>query len=176
MSLVKEDGIQSVQTAESPDVNLRSIVTCDAATSAQHCNLLGPCTSKRQFCFMCIVQALTLFAAKVVRFSLAQEPLTLFSSSFMSLMRPICCTLVVVVHEGQSTTRNAFQRARAQPCKSFSIPPIVMLLMTVYSSIPYFDPSLPNPDSFTPPNGLAASEMSPVLTPIMPTSSASATR
>ena len=42
--------------------------------------------------------------------------------------------------------------------------------------MPYFDPSRPMPDSFTPPNGATSVEMMPVLMPTMPYSSASATR
>src|SRR5262249_52203750 len=44
------------------------------------------------------------------------------------------------------------------------------------SSMPYFDPSRPMPDSFTPPNGATSVEMMPVLMPPMPYPSASAPR
>lgn len=44
-----------------------------------------------------------------------------------------------------------------------------------YSSIPYFDPSRPMPEHFTPPKGASAVEMRPVFTPTIPYSSASAT-
>src|SRR5438093_5322509 len=49
-------------------------------------------------------------------------------------------------------------------------------LISRNSSIPYFDPSRPRPDSFMPPNGATSVEMMPVLMPTMPYSSASATR
>src|SRR5437667_12274575 len=62
-----------------------------------------------------------------------------------------------------------------QSCKSQPQPPIVMVLIIVYSSVPYLLPSLPNPLCFTPPNGAAGSLIIPVFTPTMPTSSASAT-
>ena len=42
--------------------------------------------------------------------------------------------------------------------------------------MPYFEPSRPKPDSFTPPNGATSVEMMPSLMPTMPYSSASATR
>ena len=56
------------------------------------------------------------------------------------------------------------------------MPPRQTYFISVNSSMPYFDPSRPSPDSLTPPNGASAVEMSPVLTPTMPYSSASATR
>ncbi len=40
---------------------------------------------------------------------------------------------------------------------------------------PYFDPSRPSPDCFTPPNGATSMETDPVLRPTMPKSSLSAT-
>src|SRR5580704_8934412 len=42
--------------------------------------------------------------------------------------------------------------------------------------MPYLEPSRPVPDSFIPPNGATSVEISPVLSPTMPYSSASATR
>ena len=42
--------------------------------------------------------------------------------------------------------------------------------------MPYFEPSRPSPDSLTPPKGATSVVMSPVLTPTIPYSSASATR
>ncbi|KXT16323.1 hypothetical protein AC579_3747 [Pseudocercospora musae] len=48
------------------------------------------------------------------------------------------------------------------------MPPIVMLLIVVYSSMPYLLPSRPNPECFTPPKGAAGSLMSPVLIPTIP--------
>ena len=42
--------------------------------------------------------------------------------------------------------------------------------------MPYFEPSRPMPDCFTPPNGATSVETIPSLTPTMPYSSASATR
>ena len=45
-----------------------------------------------------------------------------------------------------------------------------------YSSIPSKPPSRPKPLALTPPNGAAGFDTSPVLTPIMPKSSASASR
>lgn len=59
------------------------------------------------------------------------------------------------------------------PCKS-PIPPTVTAFQVMYSSRPRLLPSRPNPLKPTPPNGLAASLISPVLTPTMPTSKASA--
>ena len=38
--------------------------------------------------------------------------------------------------------------------------------------MPYFEPSRPMPDSFTPPNGATSVEMMPTLMPTMPDSSA----
>src|SRR5437764_15312784 len=61
------------------------------------------------------------------------------------------------------------------PCRPPPHPPIVIVLITVYSSVPYLLPSLPNPLCFTPPNGVAGSLINPVFTTTMPTSSASAT-
>ncbi len=51
-----------------------------------------------------------------------------------------------------------------------------MYLVSRYSSMPSEPPSRPNPDSLMPPNGAAASEMTPRFTPTMPASTASATR
>jgi hypothetical protein len=42
--------------------------------------------------------------------------------------------------------------------------------------MPYFEPSRPSPDCFTPPNGATSFEMMPTFTPTMPASSASAAR
>src|SRR5437762_3982914 len=56
------------------------------------------------------------------------------------------------------------------------IPPRHKYLISRNSSSPYFDPSRPMPDSLTPPNGATSVEMMPVLIPMMPYSSASATR
>ena len=56
------------------------------------------------------------------------------------------------------------------------MPPIAKYFSSSHSSMPYFEPSRPMPDSFTPPNGATSVEMSPVLMPTMPYSSASATR
>src|SRR5262245_31746617 len=62
-------------------------------------------------------------------------------------------------------------------CKSSIYkPPRHRYLISRNSSIPYFDPSRPSPDSLTPPNGATSVEISPVLMPTMPYSSASATR
>ena len=49
-------------------------------------------------------------------------------------------------------------------------------MISSHSSIPYFEPSRPMPDSFTPPNGTTSEEISPVLIPWMPYSSASDSR
>src|SRR6478672_10847379 len=51
-----------------------------------------------------------------------------------------------------------------------------MYFVSRYSSMPSNPPSLPKPDSLTPPNGAAASEITPRLTPTMPDSTPSATR
>ena len=42
--------------------------------------------------------------------------------------------------------------------------------------MPYFEPSRPVPDSFMPPKGATSVEMMPVLMPMMPYSTCSATR
>ena len=42
--------------------------------------------------------------------------------------------------------------------------------------MPYFDPSRPMPDCFTPPKGATSVENTPVLTATIPASSPSATR
>ena len=49
-------------------------------------------------------------------------------------------------------------------------------LISSHSSIPYFEPSRPMPDSLTPPNGATSVEMTPVLMPTIPYSSPSETR
>ena len=56
------------------------------------------------------------------------------------------------------------------------MPPIAQYFSSSHSSMPYEEPSRPIPDSFTPPNGATSVEMSPVLMPTIPYSSASATR
>ena len=53
-----------------------------------------------------------------------------------------------------------------------SIPPMQRYLISSHSSIPYFEPSRPMPDSLTPPNGAISVEMKPVLMPTIPYSSA----
>ena len=55
-------------------------------------------------------------------------------------------------------------------------PPRHTYLISRKSSIPYFDPSRPRPDCFTPPKGATSLEKMPVFTPTMPVSSASDTR
>src|SRR5689334_3801904 len=55
-------------------------------------------------------------------------------------------------------------------------PAINVYLSSTYSSMPYFEPSRPRPDCFTPPNGATSVEMMPSLTPTMPLSSAPDTR
>src|SRR5205814_4945814 len=57
-----------------------------------------------------------------------------------------------------------------------STPPMQRYLISSHSSMPYFDPSRPMPDSLTPPNGATSVEITPVLMPRMPYSSASETR
>ncbi len=47
---------------------------------------------------------------------------------------------------------------------------------SVNSSRPWWEPSRPNPDSFTPPNGASSVEISPSFTPTMPYSSCSMVR
>ena len=49
-----------------------------------------------------------------------------------------------------------------------SIPPMARYLISSQSSMPYFEPSRPMPDSFMPPNGATSVETKPVLTPTMP--------
>lgn len=61
------------------------------------------------------------------------------------------------------------------PCRGCPFPPIVIVFVVTYSSMPSILPSRPKPDSLTPPKGAAGSEINPVFTPTMPTSSASAT-
>ena len=56
------------------------------------------------------------------------------------------------------------------------IPPMHRYFTSRNSSKPYFEPSRPIPDSFIPPKGATSVEIKPVLTPMMPNSSASATR
>ena len=53
---------------------------------------------------------------------------------------------------------------------------IATYVVSRYSSIPSKPPSRPNPLAFTPPNGAAGLETSPVLMPTMPKSSDSASR
>ena len=55
-------------------------------------------------------------------------------------------------------------------------PARLMYLRSSQSSMPYFDPSRPMPDSLIPPNGACSFETRPVLTATMPASSASETR
>ncbi len=54
--------------------------------------------------------------------------------------------------------------------------PSAMYLISTNESIPYFDPSRPTPDCFTPPKGDISLARMPTFTPTMPVSSASATR
>ena len=49
-----------------------------------------------------------------------------------------------------------------------SIPPMARYLISSQSSMPYFEPSRPIPDSFMPPNGATSVETKPVLMPTMP--------
>ena len=51
-----------------------------------------------------------------------------------------------------------------------------MYFVSRYSSMPSLPPSRPKPDSLTPPNGAAGSEITPRLTPTMPDWMPSATR
>jgi hypothetical protein len=51
--------------------------------------------------------------------------------------------------------------------------PRQMYFVSTYSSMPYFDPSLPRPEDLIPPNGATSVEMIPSLTPTIPTSIAS---
>src|SRR4051812_35883361 len=51
-------------------------------------------------------------------------------------------------------------------------PPMQRYLISSHSSMPYFEPSRPMPDSLSPPNGATSDEMKPVLIPWMPYSSA----
>src|SRR5436309_198804 len=53
---------------------------------------------------------------------------------------------------------------------------MVKYLSSSHSSIPYFEPSRPMPDSLTPPNGATSVEMKPVFSATIPASSASPTR
>src|SRR6185312_7373593 len=57
-----------------------------------------------------------------------------------------------------------------------SIPPRARYFSSSHSSMPYFEPSRPMPDSFIPPKGATSVEMNPVLIPTIPYSSASETR
>src|SRR5262249_62340985 len=57
-----------------------------------------------------------------------------------------------------------------------SMPAMHRYLISTKSSMPYFEPSRPRPDSFTPPNGAPSVEIRPVLIPTIPYSRASATR
>src|SRR5438045_8826890 len=58
----------------------------------------------------------------------------------------------------------------------YSTPPMHRYLTSSHSSMPYFDPSRPRPDSLTPPNGATSVEMMQAVMPTMPYSSASAAR
>src|SRR5262249_52423786 len=77
---------------------------------------------------------------------------------------------------GECERRSDGQRRQPQAAAHDQIPPMQRYLISRNSSSPYFDPSRPRPDSFTPPNGATSVEMIPVLRPTMPYSSASATR
>src|SRR3954469_14167164 len=55
-------------------------------------------------------------------------------------------------------------------------PPISTYFTSRYSSMPYFEPSRPRPELFTPPKGATSVEMMPAFTPTIPTSMRSATR
>src|SRR4051794_13978865 len=57
-----------------------------------------------------------------------------------------------------------------------SIPPMHRYLTSSHSSMPYLEPSRPMPDSLTPPKGATSVEITPVLMPRIPYSSASDTR
>lgn len=59
--------------------------------------------------------------------------------------------------------------------EDFYKPPKQTYLISKYSSMPYFEPSRPKPDCFTPPKGHSTEEIIPSLTPTIPTSSCSAT-
>lgn len=90
--------------------------------------------------------------------------------STVQVGRPSPCTL------GHISLNSSVLKPRLPyDCRGLPMPPNVTIFVTRYSSTPYLDPSLPKPDSLTPPNGAAGSEINPVLTPTMPTSSASAT-
>src|SRR5438046_10673531 len=56
------------------------------------------------------------------------------------------------------------------------MPPMQTYLTSMYSSIPYLEPSRPIPDCLTPPKGATSVVIKPVFTPTIPYSSASATR
>ena len=72
-------------------------------------------------------------------------------------------------------TKDAQRRSRTTEPRRHT-PPMHMYLISRKSSMPYFEPSRPMPDSLTPPNGATSVEMMPVLMPTMPDSMASATR
>src|SRR5262249_23520271 len=65
---------------------------------------------------------------------------------------------------------------RSPPGPGVDSTPMSRYLISRYSTIPYFDPSRPIPDCFTPPNGATSVEMIPSLIPTIPYSSPSATR
>jgi hypothetical protein len=48
------------------------------------------------------------------------------------------------------------------------IPASARYFSSSHSSIPYFEPSRPMPDSFIPPNGATSVETKPVLIPMIP--------
>lgn len=74
----------------------------------------------------------------------------------------------------------------AVPCSPFTLlqheaaanyrPPMHMYFTSRYSSMPFGPPSRPRPDCLIPPNGATSVEITPSLTPTMPTSNFSATR
>ena len=81
------------------------------------------------------------------------------------------------VHVCRNAQLHAALRVRVTRTAVYrSMPPKHTYFTCTNSSMPYIEPSRPRPDCFTPPKGATSVVMSPVLTPTIPYSSASATR
>lgn len=78
------------------------------------------------------------------------------------------------VQHHSSDVRPLYRRKLPSPPQA--MPPMQTYFVSRNSSMPYFEPSRPSPESLTPPNGASAVDIRPVLTPTIPYSSASATR
>lgn len=94
------------------------------------------------------------FDAVAVRQSVSEDRDSCVRAGSSSHLRtPECATRIAVAHQS-----------------------VAMYLASRNSSMPWWPPSRPRPDSFTPPKGAAGSETTPRLRPIMPASRRSETR